>query len=256
MGTPARRAALRTLIALGLFAAACSGGHSPAAPTPTVTPPSSPAPAPAPATPAPPRPWTLQADGVPRFITRDYIDLAPILRISRFRSAEGHSYADAVESCRSMKHYFQPRSTADWSSVRVFSPVTGVIARTTLEWAGTQLEIQSDAYPAFSVVLFHVNLAAGLGEGSRLGAGQAIGTHIGSQTTSDVAVRVDSTEGMRLVSYFDAVTDEVFDQYRLRGVASRETLIISRSDRDANPLTCDGEAFTSRGAIEGWLSLH
>lgn len=193
---------------------------------------------------------------MPRFISSDYIDLAPIVRISRFRSAEGHSYADAVESCRSMKHYFQPRSTADWGAVRIFSPVTGVIARTTLEWAGTQLEIQSDAYPAFSVVLFHVNLAAGIGEGTRLEAGQSIGTHIGSQTTSDVAVRVNSTDGVRLVSYFDAVADPVFDQYRMRGVGSREALIISRSDRDANPLTCDGEAFTSRGAIEGWLALR
>lgn len=193
---------------------------------------------------------------MPRFITRNYIDLAPIARLSRFRSAEGHSYADAVESCRSMKHYFLPRSTAGWGSIPIASPVTGVIARTMAEWAGTQIEIQPDAYPAFSVVIFHVNLAAGLEPGSRLVAGQPIGTHIGSQTMSDVAVRVDSTQGMRLVSYFEALTDDVFDAYRARGVISREAAIIGRAERDANPLTCDGETFTSRGLIEGWVALR
>lgn len=193
---------------------------------------------------------------MPRFITRDYVDLNAIARISRFRSAEGHSYADAVESCRSMKHYFLPRSSADWGSIRIVSPVTGVIARTMVEWAGTQLEIQPDGYPAFAIVIFHVNLAGGLEPGSRLEAGQPIGTHIGSQTMTDVAVRVDSTQGMRLVSYFEAMSDDVFEAYRSRGIASREAMIIGRAERDANPLTCDGETFTSRGTLDGWVTFR
>lgn len=193
---------------------------------------------------------------MPRFITHDYVDLGSIARISRFRSAEGHSYADAIEDCRSMKHYFLPRSSTDWGAIRIVSPVSGVIARTMAEWAGTQIEIQPDAYPAFSVVLFHVNLVGGLDVGSRLEAGQPIGTHIGSQTMTDVAVRVDSTQGMRLVSYFEAMTDAVFEPYRARGVGSREAMIIGRAERDANPLTCDGQAFTSRGGIDGWVTLR
>ena len=54
-----------------------------------------------------PRGWNVDRDGVPKFITHTYIDLSYIREISRFRSGEGHSYTDAVETCRSMKHYFK-----------------------------------------------------------------------------------------------------------------------------------------------------
>lgn len=47
----------------------------------------------------------VDSNGIPRFVQTDYIELAKIDRISRFRSGEGHDYSDNFESCRSMKHY-------------------------------------------------------------------------------------------------------------------------------------------------------
>jgi hypothetical protein len=98
-------------------------------------------------------------------VEADYIDLSKIASISKFRSGEGHDYSDDFESCRSMKHYFKPGADIDWVTVKIFSPVTGVIVRTDEEWAGTKLDIQVDKCPAFVVSIFHVKLIAALRQG-------------------------------------------------------------------------------------------
>src|SRR5271157_4106095 len=60
------------------------------------------------------------AHDLPTLVEADYIELPKIASISKFRSAAGHDYSDAFESCRSMKHYFRPSEDADWASVRIF----------------------------------------------------------------------------------------------------------------------------------------
>lgn len=177
--------------------------------------------------------------------TADYIELSRITRISRFRSAVGHDYSDDYESCRSMKHYFVPGSYP----VKIFSPVAGKIGYLTQEWAGTQVGIQAGSR---MFIIFHVNVSASLKVGDSVTAGQQIGTHVGSQTWSDIAVR----EGGRLLSYFDVMTDAVFQRYRNRGVGSKSDLIISKAARDADPLTCSGDAFLTQGTLPNWIYLN
>lgn len=36
----------------------------------------------------------------------------------------------------------------------------------------------------------------------------------------------------------------------------RNDMIISRAARDADPLTCNGEAFTTFGTLASWVSLR
>ena len=57
-----------------------------------------------------------------KVITEHYLDLDAIWRISRFRSVVGHDYSDESESCRSMKHYFEPFDSLDWTSLGVRAP--------------------------------------------------------------------------------------------------------------------------------------
>lgn len=232
----------------------CSGSDSaPVSPVgPSLAPPEETAPLPA----------TQQRDtydvdrlGVPQFITDNYIDLARITQISRFRSGEGHSYTDDFETCRSMKHYFQTPRDSSAGSVRIYAPVSGEVTVMHQEWAGTQIHIRPADYPAFRVVLFHVN-AQGIDVGSRVQAGQPIGTHVGNQTMSDVAVAVDTPIGFKLVSWFDAITDGVLDTYRARGMRGRDDTIISRDARDASPLSCTGEGFANKGKLENWVVLR
>jgi hypothetical protein len=202
-------------------------------------------------------PYDLDRLGPPRFVTADYIDLDAIDAISRFRSAEGHDYADGVERCRSMKHYFRPRETVDAAAIGLYAPVTGTVAYVRDDLWGKQVGIRPDADPAFTVILFHVNPAQPLVVGTRRASGQRLGTHIGPQTWSDVAVGVDTPGGYRLVSWFEVLTDDVWRDYQARGLRSRAEPIISRAERDADPLTCgpDGQ-FTSRGTLPGWVDLR
>ena len=200
--------------------------------------------------------YDVDAKGIPRFVTVNYIDLSKIDRISKFRSGEGHDYSDDFESCRSMKHYFVPKDGIDWTTVQVYSPIKGKVIRTIQEWAGTQVQIYSDEYPAFYFAIFHINLVNPLNEGDEISAGQLLGTHIGSETWSDIAVGVTTPDGRKLVSYFDVMTDEVFQAYQARGLSSRSDVIISKEARDADMLNCSGDAFMNTGQIENWVYLN
>jgi hypothetical protein len=73
---------------------------------------------------------------------------------------------------------------------------------------------------------------------------------------SDISVIVnDPTRQGRMVSWFDVITDAVFALYQSRGVANRTDLIISKSVRDANPLSCSGGTFISSVTLENWAFL-
>ena len=201
--------------------------------------------------------WDIDQNGIPEFVTTNYIEIDQIYRISKFRSAVGHDYSDAFEDCRSMKHYFEPRGDVDWSTIKIYSPVSGTITRVENEWAGTKIEVASDDYPAFRFSIFHINLTAARNVGDKLDAGEQLGTHFGSQTMSDIAVIVnDPTHQGRMVSYFEVIKDEVFNEYSSRGVTSREDLIISKTLRDANPLTCSGDTFITSDTLENWIYLN
>ena len=201
--------------------------------------------------------WDLDRLGVPPLISADYIESARIGRISFFRSSYGHDYSDELEHCRSMKHYFDAASVPNPATVAIFSPVNGQLVRVEAEQAfGTQLQIQPDAWPAFTVVLFHVVPDGTPRVGDRVTAGARLGHHVGSQTASDVAIRVETTTGSRLVSYFDALDDATWARYVSRGVASRSSFVHSRGARDADPLSCDASGtFASSGSLLQWVTL-
>jgi hypothetical protein len=198
----------------------------------------------------------VDALGIPRFVADNYLDLGMIEQISRFRSSAGHDYHDDFESCRSMKHYFLPKPSVDWTTLPIRAPVSGTIVLTRVEALGTQVLISSSAQPAFLFTIFHVNPTVPVTPGTAVSAGAQLGWHIGSQTMSDIAVGVNTPSGYKLVSWFDVMTDGLFATYAARGVASRSAAVITRAARDADPLTCSGETFTSAGTLTNWLTLN
>lgn len=187
--------------------------------------------------------YDLDGRGVPRFVNTVYIELTKIQRISKFRSSAGHDYSDwtqfgqgaikdaagHVESCRSMKHYF----AAPDSTVKIVSPVSGTVSTLREESMGMQIEITSDAQPDFHFTIFHVDLAAPLAIGQHLTEGQLLGTHIGLDTWSDIAVWVQTPGGRHLVSYFETLTDAAFEAFQARGVGTRDSLIRTKQETDA-----------------------
>jgi hypothetical protein len=230
--------------------AACGGGGS-------VVPVETPTPTPAPDT------YDVKAHGLPRFIGKDYIDLDRIRMITRFRSGIGHDYSDDFEKCRTMKHYYMPfggqpgeEHSFSWTEVGIYSPVRGTVTQNVEEWAGTQVWIRSQTYPGITVIIAHIALARTLNVGDEVAEGERLGHHIGDQTMSDIMVGIKTPEGWKLVSYFDVMTESLFELYKDRGVSSRSVMMISKEERDADPLTCDGETYVGgSGHIENWVEL-
>ncbi|MBI4175273.1 M23 family metallopeptidase [Candidatus Berkelbacteria bacterium] len=195
---------------------------------------------------------------LPQFIEHDFIELDKVTSISKFRSGAGHDYSQGTdETCRSMKHYFTPqramgKDIADWVSlpdpataIKIVSPVSGRIIQISSEQTpiGRQIHIRPTSQPDFVIRLFHVFPADGIEVGTDLVAGQLVGSIHADQGT-DIAVEVNHWGSTQNFSYFAVMPDDLFSAYQERGVTSRTDLIISREERDANPLECDGEQFT------------
>jgi hypothetical protein len=215
---------------------------------------------------------SIETYNVPRFVSNDFTQLEKISEISKFRSAAGHDYSDGFESCRSMKHYYAPYDKYRVNNnIEVYSPVDGVIHSIIKEGHGAsegldnkQVRIQSSVYPAFVFVLFHIDLISPeISNGKKLQAGELIGharmyyPDINDYGYSfDIAVWVETPSGMRYVSYFDTMADTLFNNYIARGAKSRNDFIISKEKRDADPLSCDKQRFTSNGKLENWFILN
>jgi hypothetical protein len=215
--------------------------------------------------------YDVAVNGIPRFVTSDLTELSKIEKISKFRSGEGHSYADPFESCRSMKHYYGVyEKYRENRTVPVYSPAAGTINSVSDDGHGAsiglnnkQVQIRPDAQPAYILRIFHCDLiSSAIAAGKKVQSGELLGyarlyyEDLGEHAGSfDIAVWVNTPEGMRLVPFFDAMTDDVFSRYVERGVSSRQEFAITREDRDADPLECNGEWFVSGGNLENWVTL-
>ena len=197
--------------------------------------------------------YDVDALGVPQFVNTSHVDITqksggqPVFKsISLFRSSEGHDYSDTVESCRSMKHYFNNPNSA----TPIVAPVNGSIASLTPEQngQGLQVHIVSQQWPAFQFILFHVSAISGVNVGTSVTAGQALGTASGG---TDIAVAVlTSSNSYRLVSFFQTLTDIGFQPYAASGITSRNSLSLTQPQRDASPLSCVfGQGFTNNSDI-------
>ena len=156
-----------------------------------------------------------------------------------------------------MKHYLipvgAPRENAlyattphtfPWMSIKFFAPADGRIVGVSYfeNDYGTeaQFTIASTEYPGYFFMFFHLALDPTLKEGSVVQAGQQIATLGDEEAWGEVAVSAKMGPGdHRLLSFLQVATDEVFQEYKSRGVNSASDVILSKEQRDANPLPCD-----------------
>lgn len=202
----------------------------------------------------------------PKFVKADFIELDKTFSVSKFRSGAGHDFSMGGETCRSMKHYFMPQMDDAPSNSRnnglpsppngkddisIFSPVEGKILSISEEQTpiGKQVAILPDSAAGYRVRLFHIYLEDRIRSGTKVKAGEKIGV-IGAFQGTDIAIETNSIlSGGKFVSYFDVMEDSVFENYKKRGVKDKTDLIVSKEERDANPLQCLGgreEKFANR----------
>ncbi len=210
-------------------------------------------------------PWPtydVGSSGVPLIIGADCIEPSRMGMVSKFRSGHGFDYSDDFESCRSMKHSFAPKPGEDPATGRLFAPFSGTVIGSledwegTTLWKGTTIGIRPDSQEAFWALLFHVNLDRPLQVGDHVEAGQTLGRPEKEDGGTTVAVWVHTPEGDRLLSYSHVISDGLLVQYQLRGLHSREAAIVSREERDADPLTCQGEEIIDTGNLDHWFILN
>lgn len=215
--------------------------------------------------------YDIDTNGIPRLTGTDFTELHKISKISKLRSGEGHDYSDCFESCRSMKHYYVPFDAyRENNNIEIYCPINGIIEHIGDEGSGLsigltnkQIRIRSAEEPAFIFVIFHTDLISpDVNEGVSVHAGQLLGharmyhPDVNEYSHSfDIAIWVNTPSGMKYVSYFETMNTAVFDQYIARGARSRYDFIINQTERDADPLTCDGEEFLGAGNLENWMTL-
>ncbi len=216
--------------------------------------------------------YDIETKGIPEFAEKDFTQLDKIDKISKFRSGFGHNYTDGFETCRSMKHYYNPyENYRENNTVEIYSPINGTIISVLNDGHGAsiglknkQIQIRPDDQPAFIFVFFHCDLASSaVITGNKVQAGELLGyarlyyDDLKEYATSfDIAVWVNTPSGMRLIPYFDTMKDAVFDSYISRGADSRQDFTITKQARDADPIECNGESFVTSGNLDNWFTLQ
>ena len=210
-----------------------------------------------------------ELEDLPKLVEKDFTDVAGFIEdISFFRSSAGHDYSDFFEACRSMKHYFSPREEERKNAtVPIYSPFDGTIVQLNTEEGGgfvddgvtnQRIMILSRENASMMAVIFHVDLqSADLVVGTRVEAGQQLGharmeSDRGVAHDFDIAIHVHTADGLRYRSYFDLLTDDVFSRYSGYG-SYPDDFIITEAQRNSDPLTCEGETFTTKGSLPSWI---
>ncbi|GEM_PF-5858712 len=197
---------------------------------------------------------------LPKFVVHDFTNLSKVHSISRFRSCAGHEFPDSFERGSSLKHYYEPYDEykGTLNRVEVFSPVNGTIMAIvpegkvlpTGEPRGMRIHILVDDYPGFMIELFHVNVFENVTVGMKVRAGDMLGYFdMRDANDFDIAVSYISPVGIKYYSYFDVMSDEVFIEYRRRGIVSRDQMKFPYEERIKCP--CNFTYFHP----EDWVNL-
>lgn len=213
----------------------------------------------------------------PKIVKAHALAVADLEGISKFRSGAGHDFSGLDETCRSMKHYFMPAGFTAYNqqhyeqqsqgeylppaptaetAVNVYSPIAGTITKIQSEQypIGKQIHIRSTEEPDITFRLFHVYPSTSLAKGSQVTAGQLIG-EISRYQQTDIAVQLMTRRGPQFLSYFQMMPDSLLADFAEQGIKNRGQLIITREQRDASPLTCQGEQFTQQNSQNDWVLL-
>jgi hypothetical protein len=215
---------------------------------------------------------SFDPNNIPKVARFNFSELDKVGRTSKFRSVTGHDFSFNTSeydptgmNCRSMKHYMVPVGvprenaiyhltphTFEWMSIKFFAPADGIIGDVVHSQSHgepeSQFTVGSTEYPGYFFGFYHVKLDPSLSDGSEVKAGQQIGTLGNEESYAEISVeaRINSRE-IHLLSFLEVATDEVFEEYKERGVNAVSDVIITKEERDANPIACD------RNSEAGWF---
>jgi hypothetical protein len=180
-----------------------------------------------------------------KLIEHAFVDLGQYAAVSKFRSCEGHDFSGPnvqgdAESGRSMKHYLQARPDLVGSTgkLTVWAPFSGRVEMLETDQRGHRLGIVDATHPNWMMLFFHTDPAAGLQVGSTVTGGQTVGYgNLAGGENFDVTLKWSpggNSQQERWDSPILHLTDAVAADFARHGLTP-DTLVISKSDRDASP---------------------
>ena len=93
-------------------------------------------------------------------------------------------------------------------------------------------------FKAFDDSIFELH--PDLKDGSVVLAGQQVGTLGSEEAWGEIAVSAKiGPNDHRLVTFLQVAPDDVLQEYTSRGVGSSSDVIVTKEQRDSNPLACD-----------------
>ena len=223
--------------------------------------------------------FILSQNAPPPQIITNFTELDKIEKISKYRSCAGHTTVpqDEREMKRSMKHYFFVKSQyLGNNTIKIYAPYDGFVTAVREDREeGLEGEIwivPKDMFVilppigrwAFSVQ--HINISRGLRRGSEVKAGELIGYAAvaaeGNRDTFDIiyakgalsAKTIDNWRGpfTDLDSIFNHMNEDVFAQYRAKGVVLKDDAIITKEKRDQSPCVYKDSGPYFLGLFTGW----
>lgn len=204
-----------------------------------------------------------------KFIVVNPLDLSQIRALSKYRSCAGHDYRGPLAATgekettpRSMKHYIKVKEEFAGKNdvVKAIAPFDGKISsiekndpERTPE--NQQVWLTPDTNDPtnprqWHFVFFHIDLKDGLDEGSKIKAGEVIGTAYMTRgpenKTDNFDMAVKFTRPMAAPSIdlpLAHATDEVLAEYEKYGV-TLSNLVIAKEFRDQNQCPTTGESLS------------
>ncbi len=199
-----------------------------------------------------------------KFIVVNPLDLSQISGFSKYRSCMGHDYRGPTvregkkeSTPRSMKHYIKVKEELAGKNevIKAIAPFTGEISN--IEKRDPErkpydqqvwIAPDSPSPRVWNFVFFHIDLRDDLKEGSKVQAGEVIGTaHMtrGPQNYTDnfdMAVKLTRPMAAPAIDEpFLHMTDEVLAEYAQYGI-NPTNIAISKEYRDANLCPTTGDS--------------
>lgn len=182
----------------------------------------------------------------PPVLTKNFVDIAKIEKISKFRSCQGHIVVptDESETKRNMKHYVLLKEEfRGVNKVQLFAPYDAHVSSFSNPEKGLEGELWFDAGSDYQFSIEHINIISNLKDGGNVKAGDLVGYSgpkgfdivyaVGAQTPK--AIDGYNSPFAKLDSVFMHISDNLFHEYQKHGVKSKHDFEYSKEYRDNNP---------------------
>ena len=186
-----------------------------------------------------------EKESSPPTLTKNFVDLEKIEKISKYRSCQGHIVVptDASEIMRNMKHYVLLKEEfRGVDKVKLFAPYDAYVSSFANTENGLEGELWFDAGSDWQFSIEHINIIPKLKSGGNVKAGDLVG-YSGPKgfdivfavgTSSPKIIDGYNSPFAKLDSPFFHMNTETFSQYQRFGIQSPEVMVYTKEYRDNN----------------------